>query len=283
MTCVVADYFNAQSSAGRAVPVSALTGFYSTAKYAQLLLEASFNASSASSALIAVAGTLTFMNSADCSAAPSALCASLHREVCDIYGGLCGPCLPGYAGLDGYANTACYAVHSPVVGVGYPCSKQSAAQCVTGWCLNGTCSDLLKPCEGNCSSRGRCSYVDSNGTPLPACFATDATCFAKCVCESTFFGRDCSIQTEPYRDRWIALRNATCNALVRALSLEDMSADAVLSRAAAVRDLFLDPSQVSLGTLQACSAVLFDAVMTYPSLCCQVIFICSLVPTPLTR
>ena len=271
----VTDCYNAENSAVQTVLVSPLSGFFNVDKYGQLGIANGLNASAGETAGAAVAGTLAFLNSADCSAVPSAFCMSLNRQVCDVSAGLCGACYPGYIGTDGPSNLPCVPMSDPIARSGSPCIPSSGGRsghpghCVTGVCLNGTCTDMQKLCPGNCSGQGTCGFFLGSGARVSTCPSSEASCRPRCLCQGGFFGRDCSIRTLTYFNQWIAVRTALCFSLLRLGSLEDVTNEVLVSRVSTLTWLLLEPAQLTLAALRACSAALLESISACPSCFCQ--------------
>ena len=129
------------------------------------------------------------LNAANCTLAP--FCARMNRENCTLIAHTCGPCLKGYLGVPGPANTVCNNV-SKVIPDGRLCRRD--ADCLSGLCLNKTCVARMKMCSANCSHAGACNYYDSIDDKLvPSCSYTDTNCYAKCDCFPGHAGFDCSV------------------------------------------------------------------------------------------
>ena len=143
---------------------------------------------------VANAASLT-LNAANCSLAPD--CASLNRIPCSSVAQTCGPCLDGYLGLDGPANTPCN-LSSVFRSTGSSCNSDS--DCVSHLCAKGICRLSVKQCPANCTSyaNGQCVFVDGNGLSLNFCDANDLYCRSKCSCHDGWYGIDCSWTWDQY-------------------------------------------------------------------------------------
>ena len=158
------------------------------------------------------------LSTANCSLAP--LCLLLKRENCSVIAHTCGPCLSGYLGVPGPANTVCSNI-STVIRDGRYCRRDS--ECLSGLCVNQTCMARMKMCSANCSNAGECRFYDSSTNALvPSCYYTDNNCSAKCLCYSGYSGFDCSVNATELSDT-IEIRQAVCSGLLSSISVQVMS------------------------------------------------------------
>ena len=155
------------------------------------------------------------LNTVNCSLAP--VCTRLNRDNCTIIANTCGPCLNGYLGVPGPANSACNNL-TTAVRDGHYCQFDSV--CLSGLCLNKTCVARMKMCSANCSHAGACNYYASIDDKLIlSCSYTDTHCYAKCDCFPGHVGYDCSVnETDASDERGI--RQAVCWGMQSSLSFQ---------------------------------------------------------------
>ena len=151
------------------------------------------------------------LNTVNCSAAPD--CVILSRRVCSQTPHTCGPCLSGYVGDEGDANSRCVptsAVFSWTMSgsssntdvnananvTEQSCSSTNDCDIWSTCSGDGQCQRLLKQCiDPDCSGHGACSFVNNlDGYVLVGgiCRQGNSTCSAVCSCVDGFVGGDCS-------------------------------------------------------------------------------------------
>lgn len=144
--------------------------------------------------LMQVIGVATAMvNRVNCSAAPA--CRVYNREACSMTPNTCGPCLAGYLGDQGDANSKCWDATLPILTSTSPTQCQSSANCGM-WmsCKGGSCVPAIKLCDSTCSGHGACQLVNPNsGVALSSCLASDPFCAAICECAEGFSGSTCEL------------------------------------------------------------------------------------------
>jgi hypothetical protein len=216
-------------------------------------------------AVAQVVGSVTpTLNNVNCTV--PANCTSIHREVCSRTPQTCGQCLSGFIGFPGDSNVPCL-LSSQMLPIGGGCIVGGPLKCISGLCSasTGKCIDKLKLCPNDCSNNGTCSYVDVNQNDIAACYASDVSCRAVCNCNTGLYGRDCSLALSSLTSAR-SVRESLCAAIYSTLSIQDVTADVVLSRATSIVDILLDPRQISTYALSNCTAALVQTVQDYPSL-----------------
>jgi len=153
-----------------------------------------------------IGGVTGSLNNGNCSVAPN--CTALNRSPCTSVKNTCGPCLSGYLGLAGNANTAC-AASKNFRNIGESCS--SSRICISNLCVRGRCTSSAKECPHNCSGAGTCLFYDANGERVDFCDSNSLYCQAKCTCNGTRYGRECSLSYASYESQR-TLRSTLCEA-----------------------------------------------------------------------
>lgn len=191
-------------------------------------------------------------------------CSIRNREGCEDTADTCGPCLSGYVGVEGDSNIPC---QQPSVSraVGASCSTSSV--CMSGFCEDGVCADVNKPCPDDCGGRGTCEFVNSAGELLESCSVFNSFCFAECRCDSGRFGDDCSLLGTDLTVR-IGLIEELCYGLYETLDIQDVTFEVLVTRALTVYDLLSDMAQVSDNAYSLCTEVLMRTVQQEPELSC---------------
>lgn len=138
-----------------------------------------------------ITGISNQINTVDCVVSVGD-CGGINRYKCQMTPKTCGPCLPGFFGIEGDSNTACgmlansrgrklgalhedeneeeegekgelvgysrrqlAATEAVVLPPGSPCVRGSGSRiCISGKCLNGFCIEAVKPCPNACSASG---------------------------------------------------------------------------------------------------------------------------------
>ena len=197
VTCIVysSDIYGATANASTSVivfPTPSLDALQSA--LTQRLDEAGATLNPDLTSSVVNAASLS-LNAANCSLAPD--CTSRNRTPCSTVAHTCGPCIAGYLGVDGPANTPCK-LSNALRSTGSSCFSHS--DCVSHLCLKGICRLSAKQCPGNCTSQahGECVYEDGNGYPLVFCEANDLYCQSKCSCHEGWYGVDCSLTWNQY-------------------------------------------------------------------------------------
>lgn len=216
----------------------------------------------ATSIVTAVNAALNSINSVVCTVPTP--CVQLNRQQCQSSQRTCGPCLAGFGGAPGDANSHCYDANQ-LKRIGAPCSAHST--CATGSCVKGACADVAKSCVDDCSGSGRCVFVDSLGAAMPTCSITDPSCSAKCICASDRYGSTCALRQNAFQQQ-VSLRTTLCSAIYKSLELQDVSADVIQSRALSISNVLVDIEQINTDALGNCTAALVTTVLDYPTLSC---------------
>lgn len=195
-----------------------------------------------------------FLNYVECMNAPS--CTVLNRQSCRDKINTCGPCLDGFYGVTGDANTLCS--KSAALG-GEACIR--GTDCISGSCnTDKTCEYPQKSCPNDCfETLGVCSYYSFNGQKLSSCRDDNALCYAACECNKGRYGSDCFLSSytlvlnQQYRE-------TLCTSLNNIVDSQDVTADVILSRAASIADIMLDITQITDDALVTCTSVLLSTV-----------------------
>jgi hypothetical protein len=190
-------------------------------------------------------------------------CASINRSPCSLTANTCGACGDGFIGISGDSNDPCVSLTTRRLN---DCVDSS--ECVAGTCSNSACVENLKVCPNDCSSQGKCVYVSVDDIPLDVCLASNSFCRAQCLCQTNFFGRDCSLNEEELLAR-LEIREGMCSNLLTSAALQDLSSDAVLSRANLIASLLIDLDQLTAQAFESCASVLVLTVAADPVLVAQ--------------
>lgn len=228
-------------------------------------IEAAFAQQNPIAATQLISSALSVLNTVNC-AVPTR-CSSLNRQVCGLTPGTCGPCLAGYYGLPGDANTPCNSSFVLLRRVGETC--RTNATCISGLCRQGLCVSAPKDCPASCNGRGTCTWVDvMTGRAVSFCAVDDDTCIAVCQCQSNRYGRDCSLFGSQY-DQSKSFRRQLCQQLQRTVDVQDVSHASLQARANAVAQILIDPTVLDGATISTCAQVLLDTVSADPTIACE--------------
>jgi hypothetical protein len=235
-------------------------------------------------------------NSNNCTFAP--ICNDLNRQQC--WGTLhtCGPCLDGFFGEYGDANSFCYektasssrrlaseaqilehrynqAGTSPrylsssftsyVLPIGAECLYNFS--CFSGICNNGICVDAPKLCPSDCDSaygsNSTCVYLDIYNSRVNECLQSDALCRAVCVCSPKRYGVDCSLTLAEFAVAG-ETRELVCAQLSGGLLFEtQIDENSILRLLNILQSVTSDPVQLNTNALYNCSAALLGIIQTY--------------------
>ena len=182
-----------------------------------LLLDTAMRSSSPYLLNSAISISLTQISSVDCSRSPN--CKSLKRGPCAKTAATCGPCLPGFVGMEGDSNSLC--VSSGVtLSVGADCSLKNSVCGPLEYCSGSNICELQsKTCAIGCSGKGVCRYIDSVvGIPLSACSIGNQTCVAECACITGYYGSYCQLSTASLA----SMVNSTDNAITALTTLSNI-------------------------------------------------------------
>jgi hypothetical protein len=201
-----------------------------------------------------VAAASQFLNYVECMNAPS--CTLLNRQSCRDKADTCGPCLDGYYGVSGDANTYCS--KAGALG-GEGCVRST--DCISGSCkTDRTCAYPMKSCPNDCyDTLGVCTYYSFNGQQLDSCRDDDTRCYAVCECNKGRYGKDCKLSSyslvlnQQYREK-------LCTSISSIVDSQDVTADIIISRATSIADIMLDISQITDDALSTCTSVLLATV-----------------------
>jgi hypothetical protein len=236
---LVFDKYSVNTTATAVVRVTPNVALTSSASALSNYLSDAF--ASASNDPEAVASTIStvgaIMNSVSCQGVPYDCRNALNREDCAEVEKTCGPCLAGYIGEEGSANTKCFAVSSSSSSSTLAGSHADVSPLVSSCTSDANCPDfqfcntrthlcetVQQSCAKNCSAStngGHCVYYQLHTNPLKRvsqCTVDDLTCFAQCQCSAGHYGSDCSYTlsslTTSQDNRFMLLsqlRNLTAN------------------------------------------------------------------------
>ena len=262
VTCVATAYdiYNSYANTTAQTIVKAINSRSALSAVIDVALAAAIATNDATVLSQIVSAGANTLNAVDCIVVIT--CASLKRKGCRSTPKTCGSCLDGFAGISGDSNTACTRAYN-LTRTGGACEADEF--CLSRECVGGKCLNATKSCANSCSNRGTCVYTDSMKKSLKSCLASDPACFAKCQCNSGWYGKDCTLNTANY-DASVEIRGTLCSNLLTTYSLQDVSSDVISARANAVADLLLDPSQLSSTGLTDCTSVLVDTVNAAPDI-----------------
>ena len=200
--CVVSDVHHTTTLATATVRV---TPSSSSTSLVNSIIENLFSSATESqdvSGLIATTAlTSQYLNAVNCTGAPS--CSLLNRQRCALRDHTCGDCYAGYAGAVGAKNDLCYSLsdRKMLLPDGTSCNRNS--QCLSGICVNSSCSTAYKSCPNECSSNGSCQVIKSSTRKQydGRCSVGDPTCEVVCVCFSGFSGSFCQYDKGTFSKR----------------------------------------------------------------------------------
>ncbi|KAJ1430691.1 REJ domain-containing protein [Ochromonadaceae sp. CCMP2298] len=258
------DLYGGVGTATAQVRVGAVATLLAVTATTASLKRALQNADSASFNQALSAG-LSAVNAVNCDAPTP--CAGLHRQVCSATVKTCGACLGGYIGTVGDSNLPC-ALPQSLRRVGAACS--TSTQCLTSSCVgagaggeDGTCAGISKTCPNNCGNLGLCLFSSQEGQEISVCNSLDS-CRAYCLCNQGRYGKSCQLSQFEY-GLIVSMRESMCYGVYKTLSLQDVTADVVQSRALVVGNILQDICDPALGN---CTQALVETVVQHPSLSC---------------
>ena len=264
VTCFVsaADVFGGTANATTAVQVEPVTDVSALAAVAVSEVADAFESGDSAAVSQVVGAISAAANAVVCDSAPD--CAALNRSVCANTANTCSECLAGYLGDTGDANTQC-SDPLTLTANGKVCVSNST--CQSNFCASGICSAKPKSCDlgsnslaCNGNSQGICQFVRNTGEQLVDCREDDSSCRARCVCVSGFGGATCGLTTtelESQRD----MRETLCASVYGLLSIQDISADVVSSRASSVGAVLKHIEEISDSALENCTLALTETVI----------------------
>jgi hypothetical protein len=199
-----------------------------------------------SKSALAVASNV--LNRVNCANITAAMCLSYNREVCSVRDNVCGACMDGYvSGEIKFGNSVCV-LESDIsrrrlrdMAYPYPMGGEkseyvqimlASTSCETNsdcteddpWamCVEEKCIIPSKTCPGDCSEKGKCSYINNNsGYKVAECLVSDPTCTAVCTCTDGY-GLSCSLTLEESILR-ADLRDTMASELELVMAAEDVA------------------------------------------------------------
>jgi len=266
LVVVVSDAYNCTATAKGAANVAPVTSRAALATAVAASLTAAAAAGDAAAVSQVIGAATSALNAVDCTGANVTVCTPLNRQPCSATALTCGPCLDGFLGTPGDANSAC-SLPKALLPINAYCN--TSQQCVTGLCdgkfANTTCVPVPKACPNGCGNNGTCTFMDMNMQPLSFCASTDPFCTAKCACDSGQFGADCSLSaTSMALSRMI--REDLCVGLRGTLAGQDTTGDAMTARFSAVAAIFKDVTQMNAEALGNCTEALLHTIHDAPDI-----------------
>jgi len=202
----------------------------------------------------------TTLSSVNCSLATN--CESLFRSGCTITAQTCGPCLSGFVGEDGDANTACISTVRRHLWVERVLAANPACPADNIWYFNSSdpdCAPFPRKCLSDstavCSGHGQCVYQDVSGNVRSSCTVIEQFCSAVCVCDAGFGGATCGFALADITSR-IASRLSMCDAIVFSSGTQDNSPELLLSMASSLAGVYSPLEQLSQESIASCSTVM---------------------------
>ena len=246
-----------------------------------------------------ITGISNQINTVDC-VVPVVDCGGINRYKCQMTPKTCGPCLPGFIGIEGDSNTACgklstsggrklgslveevdeeeeeetvesfaYSRHlaateAIVLPPGSPCIRGSSSRiCVSGKCLNGFCVEAVKPCPNACSTGGSTGGICAY---VDMFGATVETCLqqdmhCRPVCKCDSTRFGLDCSlTKSDLQSLSGIKTQLCSNLALVVAIQDITEDVIRTRGKLIRDILSDPSQLTGDSLENCAGVLVDAI-----------------------
>eukprot|EP01035_Chromulina_nebulosa_P019441 gene19441-25321_t len=129
-------------------------------------------------------------------------------------------------------------------------------------------------CGNQANTCGECidGFIGKLGYSNTPCYSSftvkavenDNTCLATCICNNDFYGSDCSYEYEDFQ-ALLNTRESMCIGLYDSISIQDVSYDAIISRAVIASNILFDITQLTQNALEHCALVLIETVRNYPS------------------
>jgi hypothetical protein len=257
------DIYNDASSATYVVAVYPEVNMTAISIAAKAALAAAFQDGNPGAVGQAVGAAANSLNAVNCTVPKS--CDSINRQACSTTANTCGSCLDGYIGQSGDSNAACIS-SSRRRRLSDGCSSDD--DCLVGTCQDNACVDSTKSCPNDCSGQGECLHYDVYNVLTDSCLSSNAFCKAQCNCTADFYGVDCSLTEDEYLSK-LEIRETLCANMYDAVSLQDLTSDAVLSRANLLAGMLLDLTQLSETAFENCVNVLVYTVETDAALVAQ--------------
>jgi hypothetical protein len=156
---------------------------------------------------------------------------------------------------------------------GAACNPTSDSSiCITGVCelanatdTVGLCTYPVKECPQSCSDSGTCVYKDNNEQPVDTCLKSNVFCSAECVCDSGYYGQDCSIFGTDELALIKEVRDDVCFNLESVRAIQNENDDTLLTRATLIAEVLIDFEQISNDAFETCVSLLTQTVKNYPS------------------
>jgi len=250
------DIYNCSSTVEMTITVKPIKSLLKLNETVQNILSSAFKLKDATLIGGVIGGASISLNRVNCSAAPA--CGSLNRYQCADLQNTCGECISGYFGELGPSNTLCQISNS----------VSSSRRLLNTDCLGPICATSMKTCPNSCSKKGICIFFDRNGQNnadqngfrnVDICLVSNPFCVASCVCETGFYGEDCSLRLSSYANKML-MRESLCFSLVTASSMMSSTSDVLNSASTAITNLLRFPSQVSNNTINNCARAYLNLI-----------------------
>lgn len=277
----VSDYFGcAVNSTASAQVFPPSPGALKTAVTSEL--SNAFKSSNIAAANQVISAVTSSVNTVNCRTPLP--CKQLNRQACSATAQTCGPCLSGFVGQDGDANSVCYNPFAPatqrklLMQTGAVCANVNAScahmgycpdpTCISGYCSKGICAPVHRGCPNSCSKQGTCTYTSATGASVSYCSASDPFCKAACQCLPGSYGKDCSQTLAQFKSAAF-IREALCVGVMNTVGLADVTPSVVAARTATIAGIFQDYTQISSTALQNCTSALVATIVSNPPAACQ--------------
>ena len=174
------------------------------------------------------------VSSTDCSLVTNCF-VQYNRLPCSRTSGLCGPCINNsFIGLPGDGNSYCHPIqpttvistHRLLTGEMSQSKCNVANDCLAPYedCSNEQCVIPQKSCnEFNCWNQGLCIFINTyTQQRVASCKLNDVYCIAVCECFVGFFGDDCRLNSNEWRNR-VNLRSSIIQSFMEVVAYKSQT------------------------------------------------------------